>query len=293
MTTISFIVTIYNKSPCIRELVQGLKNQVGDFNREFIFINDGSTDNSLDILYEEVKHLKNFQIISRENQGISRAINLGLSHATGDYVKLVDGDDYLVEDATLTLLQAIRQTGKSVSKGYFSNMPSAEKRFYDGKVTILDNTLKKALKSLRIGSSTSLIETALLKQVGGCDDKIFVQDYSLALRLAFYTDFAVVNKLIAYNIDRSQERSSSNKLREHRDMAIARYHFVKEYDLNDKDKLIAFKAQIAKSWSWYKKNNSSPYFSKYFVVYIKSKFTYNIENEKLLQLMEEACEVYG
>ena len=49
MTSVSFVIPVYNKATYLKEVIQSLRSQNGDFEREYI-LNDGSTDNSLEIL---------------------------------------------------------------------------------------------------------------------------------------------------------------------------------------------------------------------------------------------------
>ena len=50
MTSVSFIITVYNKSKYLKAVINSIRNQSGNFEKEYIFINDGSTDDSADIL---------------------------------------------------------------------------------------------------------------------------------------------------------------------------------------------------------------------------------------------------
>jgi glycosyltransferase involved in cell wall biosynthesis len=291
MINVSYVVTIYNKEPCIREMVEGLKNQIGDFEAEYIFVDDGSTDDSLSVLSDATKDMSNVHIVSQFNSGPARAVNTGIKLAKCDYVYLVDGDDKLLPDATLSLLNARKITGCKVIKGIHVNNYPDHKR-YNGQINVIENSLKRTLKFFPIGSS--LIETHLLNQVGGADERVFIQDYSLALRLSLVTNFATINKVVAHDIDRGQQRLSSNKLAENRDTALARYYFVKDHPSIDHQlKLYGLSAHMSKSWSWYRKNNHLPYFSKYFWRYIVTRGAlFNLEYDVLLRWMKEGCEVY-
>lgn len=62
---------------------------------EIICVDDGSTDNSLAILNEAARIDQRIKIISTDNNGVSKARNLGLAVASGDYVSFVDADDWI------------------------------------------------------------------------------------------------------------------------------------------------------------------------------------------------------
>ena len=63
---VSFVVTIFNKEKFIKNMVNSLKSQEGLFSREYVFVNDGSTDRSMSILKEETKNLDNCHIINQK-----------------------------------------------------------------------------------------------------------------------------------------------------------------------------------------------------------------------------------
>ena len=64
MSSVSFVIPVYNKSSYLDHVVKSLKNQIGDFQKEYIFIDDGSTDQSYTKLSKLTKNLKNCKILS-------------------------------------------------------------------------------------------------------------------------------------------------------------------------------------------------------------------------------------
>ena len=93
-TKVSIIVPVYNGEKYLVECIESLLNQTLK-ECEFVFIDDGSTDNSYSII-EKYKHNDNrIKIIKQENQGASIARNKGLSKAKGKYIGFVDADDYI------------------------------------------------------------------------------------------------------------------------------------------------------------------------------------------------------
>lgn len=108
---ISLIVPAYNVSQYIARCLRTLVNQDIDKSKyEIIVINDGSTDNTLDIINDLLKEFDglNVRIIDQNNGGLSCARNNGFDLAQGDYVWFIDSDDYLQEnclkDISMTLL---------------------------------------------------------------------------------------------------------------------------------------------------------------------------------------------
>lgn len=57
MIDISYVITVYNKAPFLEAMLLSLGNQSGDFSREFIFVDDGSTDKSVEIIRQKNRRL--------------------------------------------------------------------------------------------------------------------------------------------------------------------------------------------------------------------------------------------
>ncbi len=93
MKEISVIVPAYNAGPYISECLESLLNQTFK-DIEIIVVNDGSTDNTADVLSEySQKHPDIITVISQENQGQSVARNVGIATACGKYIAFIDADD--------------------------------------------------------------------------------------------------------------------------------------------------------------------------------------------------------
>ena len=88
----SVIIPVYNVGKYLEECLESLLNQTLE-NIEIICINDGSTDNSLSILYEYRKKDKRVIVVNKSNGGVSSARNIGLRIARGEYIVFVDADD--------------------------------------------------------------------------------------------------------------------------------------------------------------------------------------------------------
>ena len=91
---VSVIVPVYNTENYLRKCLDSLVNQTfKDF--EVIVVNDGSSDNSQNIINEYISKYPFIKAFRKENGGISSARNTGLNYATGEYIAFVDSDDYV------------------------------------------------------------------------------------------------------------------------------------------------------------------------------------------------------
>ena len=94
MVKISVIIPVYNVAGYLEECLNHIIDQTF-IDIEIICINDGSTDESPDILREFAKRDNRIQIVNQKNRGLGATRNRGLELSKGDYVYFMDGDDYL------------------------------------------------------------------------------------------------------------------------------------------------------------------------------------------------------
>ena len=94
MAKVSIIVPTYNVEMYLDECLESLQRQtLKDI--EIICVNDGSKDNSLEIIKKYAENDPRFVIIDKENGGYGKAMNIGLDKATGEYIGIVEPDDFV------------------------------------------------------------------------------------------------------------------------------------------------------------------------------------------------------
>ena len=103
---LSIIIPVCNVEqyigPCLESVYrQGLR----DDTFEIIIVNDGSTDNGMEVVKGIMRHHYNILVINQENAGPSVSRNAGMEKATGEYVLFVDSDDLLMDNGLSLLLQ--------------------------------------------------------------------------------------------------------------------------------------------------------------------------------------------
>ena len=92
---LSVIIPVYNTSKYLQKCFDSLIPLMTKLAGEVIFINDGSTDESLQILKQFQSQHSYVQIINQENLGLSGARNTGIHFAKGDYLIFLDSDDWI------------------------------------------------------------------------------------------------------------------------------------------------------------------------------------------------------
>lgn len=114
---ISIIIPVYNAERFLRRCLNSVLNQSYS-NWECIIVDDGSKDSSPAICDEYVKTDSRFKVIHKENGGVSRARNTGLSLVVGEWVTFVDSDDELALDALKHFIESMERYPKaSVLRG--------------------------------------------------------------------------------------------------------------------------------------------------------------------------------
>ena len=123
MTKVSVLVPIYNVEQYLPECLDSLCAQTLK-NIEIICINDGSTDASGAILDEYAKNNSNIVVINKKNSGYGDSMNRGLEAATGEYIGIVESDDFIDANGFEKLYELAKKTDADIVKAnyyYHSN----------------------------------------------------------------------------------------------------------------------------------------------------------------------------
>ena len=100
MVAVSIIMPVYNSASFLNKSIESIQNQTLD-DIEIVCVDDGSTDNSVDILIDLNDEYGNIKIIAQENSGPGAARNTGIKKAQGEYIAFLDSDDIFLEDDAL------------------------------------------------------------------------------------------------------------------------------------------------------------------------------------------------
>lgn len=111
---VTIIVAIYKSEKFIKKLLDSIVNQTYK-NLEIILVDDGSPDNSGVICDEYAKLDDRIIVIHKKNGGACEARNVALNHATGEFVSIIDGDDWLEPEYVEYLLDLVFSTGAEMS----------------------------------------------------------------------------------------------------------------------------------------------------------------------------------
>jgi glycosyltransferase involved in cell wall biosynthesis len=185
---VSIVIPVYNAEKYLDECIQSaLEQTYGDI--EIIAVNDGSTDNSLEILK---KYSDRIQIIDKKNGGTPTALNAGVRIMTGEWFKWISADDVLFKHAITSLINETKKLGpQSSSTIFYSNynlIDTSSKvvdTFIEPNYDNLSNFEKNVilLDNYYGNGTTSLIHKSIFDRFGMFDENIgFQEDYEFWLR---------------------------------------------------------------------------------------------------------------
>ena len=118
MIKVSILIPIYNVEKYLRQCIESVVNQTLK-EIEIICINDGSTDNSLSIINEYASRDERIKIINKKNSGYGHSMNCGLKIATGEYIGIVESDDFADENMFEILYEKAKIFDAEIVKSNF------------------------------------------------------------------------------------------------------------------------------------------------------------------------------
>lgn len=208
---ISIILPVYNASPYLKQCIESILKQTY-INFELIIINDGSTDNSLEICIEFENLDNRILLINQENKGIGFTRNLGLEKASGEYIYWVDADDWIEKDTIEILYNAINQYSANIAVcGYVEEYNSTKKIYRNDKSIkvlnkvdfyekiILEDNLKSYLWD-------KLCKKQVFENVTFPENRYF-EDYSVLYKIAYNTE-----KIVLVNQAKYHYRQHNNSI---------------------------------------------------------------------------------
>lgn len=210
---VSVIIPTYNYGEFISDSIESVINQTyKDF--EVIVVDDGSTDNTTDIIKKYKNRISYFY---KENGGPSSARNYGIKNSKGEYICFLDADDIFLPKK-LEFQVAYMETNKNDGIGLLYSdyyCASRELKIIDYYESIGFQRQKEAVMYLLnynyINTSTVMIPRACVDEVGFFNENYrYLEDYDFWLRLGCNYKFAYINKPLVKT--RSHYKNLRNKI---------------------------------------------------------------------------------
>ena len=190
---LSIIVPVYNVEKYLPKCLDSLVNQTYK-DIEIICVNDGSSDNSLQVLNEYASQDNRIKVINQENLGVSTARNIGIDNATGDYILFVDADDWLELDACTILIDHIEKYQSEII--YFKLKPTINindsYKVEIHQITKFDN--KHCNKVFKFKDNYKMIFNELKSLM--CGDKVFKTKFIKSHKIYYPNNIVVLEDAI-------------------------------------------------------------------------------------------------
>lgn len=212
---VSAIITTHNRCELLKRAIESVLIQ--DYTDiECIVVDDASSDGTQEYC-EGLSNIKYIRIPADESRGGNYARNVGIKSAKGEYVALLDDDDYWLPSKIRKQVELIveKKCGVVYCPRRFENVDgNGKESFVDEKVSVNSGDLSKKVFTY-ICSTTScvMIEKRLIDLVGGFDESLkFWQEYDLLIRLAQATEFYSLSEcLVVYRVNPFDKKRLTNK----------------------------------------------------------------------------------
>lgn len=209
---ISIITVTYNSQSYLEQTIKSVIEQ--DYpDIEYIIIDGGSTDKTLDIIKKYQDRIAYF--LSEPDKNMYDAINKGIRVATGDYIAILNSDDFYVNDTVITNVVHFIKKYKGKNKGVYGNLLKVSS---DGALIRKRRCLQVSFKELLfsqklsfVGHATLFISKECYDNVGlyDCENFNYAADYDFVLRSFRKYKIKYIN-LDIFNFREHQESITSS-----------------------------------------------------------------------------------
>ena len=253
MPKLSILVPIFNVEKYLDECLNNLAKQTLK-DVEVICINDGSTDGSSNILQRYAKKYTNFTVINKKNSGYGDSMNQGLKKATGEYIGIVESDDFIEPNAFEELYKLATKTSADIVKANY---------FYHSEA---GDEIHEVVKNQKLNTPLSISDNpSILLEEPGIWSAIYRRDFLNKNKIRFRTtpgasyqdtgfhfkSFCAAKRIVytkkAYLHYRTDNANSSVKSLEKVNYIVGEYAEIEKYIGNlDLSKEAIYTLQVAK-----------------------------------------------
>ncbi|MCQ4872554.1 glycosyltransferase family 2 protein [Butyricimonas paravirosa] len=232
MDKISIIIPVYNLASYIRRCLESVIKQTYK-ELDIIVINDGSKDNSLEILKEYASKDSRIRIIDKKNGGVTSCRRVGLEQVQGEYVFFLDGDDWL-EIETLSRLYSCSQRNKAdiVLGNVFYSSDVSDKPLLSHSFDTISS--REFIHQLAHGKQLwslcmKLIKTSICRKMIIPDDLSMAEDMAGMLQLAYFARIVAKDEYYGYHYYQRQGASTKTPTLKHAKDALLAAKYVTDF----------------------------------------------------------------
>ncbi|MCD2260092.1 glycosyltransferase family 2 protein [Psychroserpens luteolus] len=209
----SIVISVYNKEKHVANTINSVLDQTFD-DFEIIIVNDGSTDNSLDVIHQFED--SRITVINQDNLGASEARNGGMSIAKGRFIALLDGDDLWENTFLQQMNKAIKMHPNqsvfscAIAHKYDDNIAPVSYGFEAYEDLLVLDFFKASNKHAILSGSSVVFKTSILDVIGNFDTNYTSgEDTDFWVRLGLHHPVVFITKiLVHYVYDRNSLSNS-------------------------------------------------------------------------------------
>ncbi|WP_099191468.1 glycosyltransferase [Tepidibacter mesophilus] len=211
MAVISVIIPTFNYSEFICDAIESVFNQTFQ-DIEVIVVDDGSTDNTKDLL---IKYKNKIKYYYQNHKGPASARNLGIKNSNSSYICFLDSDDIFMPDKLQIQIDTFNSISNNSIALLYSNFTAVNKKlnlniqhYQCPKFKSHQHELRHLINHNFINTSTVMIKKDCLYEVGLFDEKFkYLEDYDLWLKLGFKYEFFHIPKYLVKTRSHSKNYS--------------------------------------------------------------------------------------
>lgn len=204
---VSVLVPVYNVEKYLDECIDSIESQTYK-NLEVIFVNDGSTDKSLDILDRRKRN--NYIVISQQNSGSAFTRNTCMHFAKGEFLTFLDSDDMLMPYAISDMVEAALESNADIVRGRIARFSSKSEQLFSQASP--DDIVEFRKAFLDWGEYPLSIVCALYRRTLFTDNELtfydglnFGEDFGMNCRVAYFAERVVNIDSVVYRYRINQD----------------------------------------------------------------------------------------
>lgn len=198
---VSVVIPCYNHEKFVQDCIQSVIDQTYD-NIELIIIDDGSKDNSVDKIKEMIplceKRFTNFEFRYRPNKGLSATLNEALEWCKGEYFSAIASDDIMLKNKTAIQVEFLNKN-KSVL-AVFGGVKLIDENNRELSERLSQSEIYDFRKIIMhehdLPAPTQMIRLNALREVGGYNPNILIEDWYMWLKLSSIGNLYYMNELL-------------------------------------------------------------------------------------------------
>lgn len=247
---VSVVVPCYNHEKYVKETIESIINQTYK-NIELIVIDDGSKDNSVQVI-QELADKYGFTFIHRPNKGLSATLNEGIRLSKGKYFSAIASDDIL-------MLEKIEKQVTFMEE-------NSEYGMCYGKILYFENTIKNTSEypnsnkegwvfndllnyGCFIPAPSTFMKKEVFENVGGYDESLWIEDWDMWLRIAQKYQVGYIDEYFAYYRKHDTNISSQSlKMYEAEKQILEKYKDYENFDNVIKNKKIVWFSLLSRKY---------------------------------------------